>query len=88
MAARKSAKTPRAKKPVPRAKAAPAKPRTDGKALALSSVSPSYTVSDLDRSLAWYRDVLGFGVEEKWENEGKVVGVSLRPTLARPAVFA
>jgi uncharacterized glyoxalase superfamily protein PhnB len=78
MAARKSAKMARAKKTAPKAKAAPAKPRTDGKVLALSSASPSYTVNDLDRSLEWYRDVLGFGVEEKWEHEGKVVGVSLK----------
>jgi catechol 2,3-dioxygenase-like lactoylglutathione lyase family enzyme len=54
------------------------KPRTDGKSLALRSASPSFTVNDLDRSLSWYRDVLGFGVEEKWENEGKVIGVSLK----------
>jgi uncharacterized glyoxalase superfamily protein PhnB len=78
MASRKTAKTAPAKKAAPKAKTAPAKPRTDGKSLALSSVSPSFTVNDLDRSLAWYRDVLGFGIEEKWENEGKVVGVSLK----------
>jgi catechol 2,3-dioxygenase-like lactoylglutathione lyase family enzyme len=78
MASRKTAKTARAKKVAPRPKASPAKPRTDGKSLALRSASPSFTVNDLDRSLAWYRDVLGFGVEEKWENEGKVMGVSLK----------
>jgi uncharacterized glyoxalase superfamily protein PhnB len=79
MAARKSAKNARARKTAPRKpKSAPAKPRAVGQSLALSSASPSYTVNDLDRSLAWYRDVLGFGVEEKWENEGKVVGVSLK----------
>ena len=79
MATRKSPKNARARKPAPRKpKAAPAKPRAAGRSLALSSASPSYTVNDLDRSLAWYRDVLGFGVEEKWEMEGKVVGVSLK----------
>jgi catechol 2,3-dioxygenase-like lactoylglutathione lyase family enzyme len=78
MASRKTAKTTRAKKAAPRAKIAPAKPRTDGKSLALRSASPSFTVNDLDRSLSWYRDVLGFGVEEKWENEGKIIGVSLK----------
>jgi uncharacterized glyoxalase superfamily protein PhnB len=36
-------------------------------------------VNDLERSLAWYRDVLGFGVEELWkDNDGKVMGVSLK----------
>src|SRR6185295_1228786 len=79
MAARKSPKNTRARKSAPRkSKAAPAKPNAAGRSLALSSASPSYTVNDLDKSLAWYRDVLGFGIEEKWENEGKVVGVSLK----------
>jgi YD repeat-containing protein len=44
----------------------------------LSSASPSFTVNDLEKSLAWYRDVLGFSVEQTWDDAGKVVGVSLR----------
>jgi len=79
MAARKPAKTTRAKKKSPaRAKAAPKKGRTATGALALNDASPSFTVNDLEKSLAWYRDVLGFGVEETWKDAGKVVGVSLR----------
>jgi catechol 2,3-dioxygenase-like lactoylglutathione lyase family enzyme len=80
MAARKPAKTVRAKKKSPaRAKAAPVKSATASRSLALSDASPSFTVNDLDRSLAWYRDVLGFGVEETWKDDaGKAVGVSLR----------
>jgi uncharacterized glyoxalase superfamily protein PhnB len=35
-------------------------------------------VNDLDKSLAWYRDVLGFGVEETWKEDGKIVGISLK----------
>jgi uncharacterized glyoxalase superfamily protein PhnB len=77
MASTKSTKTARNRKSAPR-KAKPAPAKMDAKSLALSSASPSYTVNDLDKSLAWYRDVLGFGVEEKWEMEGKVVGVSLK----------
>ena len=82
MATRKSAKTARARnrKSSPRtAKRASAKPRPAGGPLALRTASPSFTVNDLDRSLAWYTDVLGFGVEETWKNpDGKVVGVSLK----------
>ncbi len=79
MAAKKTTKTARAKKnSSPKAKAAPAKSRTGNGPLALRSASPSFTVSDLDESVAWYRDVLGFGVEETWKDDGKVVGVSLR----------
>jgi uncharacterized glyoxalase superfamily protein PhnB len=79
MAARKPAKTVRAKKRSPaRAKAATRKPGTATRSLALSDASPSFTVNDLEKSLAWYRDVLGFGVEETWKDDaGKVMGVSL-----------
>ncbi len=34
-------------------------------------------MNDLGKSLAWYRDVLGFAVEERWERDGKLMGVSL-----------
>jgi lactoylglutathione lyase len=79
MAARKPAKTVRAKNTSPaKAKAAPGKSATATRSLTLSDASPSLTVNDLERSLAWYRDVLGFVVEETWKDGGKVVGVSLR----------
>lgn len=81
MAARKPAKTVRAKKKSPapsRAKAAPRKAGAATRSLTLSNASPSFTVNDLEKSLGWYRDVLGFGVEETWKDDGKVVGVSLR----------
>src|ERR1700682_4974700 len=79
MTARKPAKTARAMKTAPRkAKAEPSKPRGAGRSLALSSASPSFTVNDLEKSLAWYRDVLGFAVKQTWDDAGKVTGVSLR----------
>jgi uncharacterized glyoxalase superfamily protein PhnB len=78
MAARKPAKTVRAKKKSPpKANAAPRKSGT-ARSLLLSDASPSLTVNDLEKSLGWYRDVLGFAVEETWKDAGKVVGVSLR----------
>ena len=45
--------------------------------LRLRSISPSLTVGDIEASLAWYRDVVGFHVKETWDHEGKVGGVSL-----------
>ena len=81
MAVRKPAKkTSRAKKSAPRAKkaTATAKPRAAAEGLRMSSASPSFTVNDLDRSLSWYRDVVGFAVEETWKDGGKVIGASLR----------
>jgi lactoylglutathione lyase len=44
----------------------------------MSEVSPGITSNDLQKSLAWYRDVVGFAVEERWEQEGKLTGVQLR----------
>jgi catechol 2,3-dioxygenase-like lactoylglutathione lyase family enzyme len=77
MAARKPAKTVPSKKSPARAKAVPGKSGTATRSLVLSDASPSFTVNDLEKSLAWYRDVLGFAVEETWKDAGKVVGVSL-----------
>ena len=80
MAAKKTAKSRRpAKKAAPRAKAAPRKSVNAREGLALRSASPSLTVNDLEKSLGWYRDVLGFGVEETWKSpDGRVMGVSLK----------
>jgi lactoylglutathione lyase len=45
--------------------------------LRLRSLSPSYTVDDLERSLRFYVDGLGFTVEDRWEAEGELRGVML-----------
>jgi uncharacterized glyoxalase superfamily protein PhnB len=52
--------------------------RRKPESLRVRAVSPSLTVSDLKKSLIWYRDVLGFIVEETWEDNGNVSGVSLK----------
>lgn len=51
--------------------------------LRLRGIAPSLTVSDLDASLTWYRDVVGFTVGELWEDEGKVLGAELVAGSAR-----
>ena len=53
------------------------KPRSESKTLQLRSAAPSFTVNDVQKSLAWYRDVLGFSVGERWERDGKLAGVEL-----------
>jgi uncharacterized glyoxalase superfamily protein PhnB len=74
MAAKKKAKKAGSKRaPAKRKRVAPANPRPKG--LSMSSASPSFTVNELEKSLAWYRDVLGFAVEERWEQDGKLAGV-------------
>jgi len=42
------------------------------------SLQASLTVKDLEKSLAWYRDVVGFEVDRKHEREGRLRAVSLR----------
>lgn len=47
------------------------------------ALSASLTVSDIEKSLAWYRDIVGFDVTEKFEREGKLFAVSLAAGTAR-----
>jgi uncharacterized glyoxalase superfamily protein PhnB len=42
------------------------------------ALSASLTVGDLRRSLAWYRDALGFAVDREFERGGALTAVSLR----------
>jgi catechol 2,3-dioxygenase-like lactoylglutathione lyase family enzyme len=46
--------------------------------LRLRSVEPALTVDDIERSLRFYTDVLGFVVGERWEEGGQLRGVSLK----------
>ncbi len=48
-----------------------------------NSLSVSLTVKDLEQSLHWYHDVVGFTVNEKHEREGKLVAISLQAGNAR-----
>src|SRR5262245_32697388 len=65
-----------ARKPAPRAAAA--KKAVAPQGIRLTQASTSFKVNDLDRSIAFYRDVLGFKVDERWERDGKLMGVSLQ----------
>ncbi len=75
---KKTKKAPSRSKAPKKAKATPATARAGAETLKMSSASPGFTVNDLEKSLAWYRDVLGFVVEERWEQEGKLMGVQLQ----------
>ena len=80
----------KAKKKSPARKMAAAKPVAAARAkmsaasrgIQFSEVSPSFTVNDLEKSHAWYQDVLGFAVDERWERDGKLMGVSLKAGAA------
>ena len=42
------------------------------------ALTASITVKDLQTSLAWYRDVVGFAVDREIERDGRVVAASLK----------
>ena len=42
------------------------------------TVSAALAVKDLQKSLIWYRDKVGFYVDEKIENRGKLTAVALK----------
>src|SRR3982751_2429064 len=52
--------------------------RQQPESLRLRSIMPSFTVNDIQRSVAWYRDGLGFFVAERWEDSGTLKGVMLK----------
>ena len=57
---------------------APQKPdRRQSDSLRVREIIPSLTVRDLQASLTWYRDVVGFHVKEAHEHEGQVRGYTL-----------
>jgi uncharacterized glyoxalase superfamily protein PhnB len=45
--------------------------------LKAKTLSPALTVNDLQQSIAFFEG-LGFGVEERWEEKGVLLGVTLR----------
>ena len=50
---------------------------TAQEALQISGIVPNFTVDDLQKSVAFYEG-LGFVVDEKWEENGTLLGVMLR----------
>lgn len=71
----------RSKKPArPRRRLGPRRrpERGQPESLRLRQISPSITCNDLDKSIAWYRDVLGFTVGERWEQDGELMGVQMK----------
>ena len=47
------------------------------------ALQASLTVKDLEKSLAWYTDVVGFAVDRRHERDGKLVAVSLKAGRVR-----
>jgi len=82
-ASKKTAKKAAPKKPATRAAAKSAKASkktgaSKSRGFQLAALAPTLTVNDLTHSLAWYCDVLGFVVGQRWEREGALVGAELK----------
>src|SRR4030095_1346247 len=73
---RKAAKAARSSK-----SAARRPKRHEPESLRLRHITPGITVNDLDRSIAFYTG-LGFIIQERWEEEGKLAGVGLKAGAA------
>jgi lactoylglutathione lyase len=52
--------------------------RRDPATLRLRSLEPSFTVGDLEKSIRFYTEVLGFMIGERWTHEGVLRGVMLK----------
>lgn len=74
-AKKKSARKP-TKKAAKRRSARPV--RKQPETLRLRVASPGYTVNDIHRSLAWYQNVLGCVVGERWEHDGQLMGATVK----------
>lgn len=46
--------------------------------LQADSLEAALTVAQLERSVAWYCDALGFAIDRRHEREGKTIGATLR----------
>ena len=54
------------------------KQRDEPQSFRARALGVSLTVKDLEKSLTWYCDVVGFIIDRKIERDGKVLGVALK----------
>jgi uncharacterized glyoxalase superfamily protein PhnB len=57
--------------------------RTEAAPFNATALGASLTVRDIRRSMAWYRDVVGFAVDREYERGGQLRAVALRAGSAR-----
>ncbi|MCP3961213.1 MAG: VOC family protein [bacterium] len=57
--------------------------REQPETLRLRSVTPAITVGDVEKSVAWYSDVVGFIVDQEMRHEGELRGAVMRAGTVR-----
>ena len=83
-AKKKSTKKPAArakaakKSPAKRSAANPARAKAADRGLNLSGVATGLTVNDINQTLKWYCDVVGFVITQRWEREGVLTGAEVK----------
>src|SRR5687768_7014551 len=55
---------------------------TTQEAVQISAIVPTLTVDDLQKSITFY-EAFGFAIEERWEENGTLLGVMLRAGRTR-----
>ena len=53
------------------------RPRRQPETLRLRKLTPMFTATDLQRSMAFYRDVLGFVIGDEWRETGELSGCEI-----------
>jgi uncharacterized glyoxalase superfamily protein PhnB len=46
--------------------------------MSATRVVPTYTANDIEKTVAWYRDVFGAEIGQTFEEEGRLVGAAVR----------
>lgn len=46
--------------------------------MSATRVVPIYTADDLEKTIAWYRDIFGAEIGQTFEHEGKLVGAAVQ----------
>jgi predicted enzyme related to lactoylglutathione lyase len=57
--------------------------RRQPETLRLRAVMPVLAVTDVERSVAWYRDILGFTVDEEARRDGRLIAAQLKAGKVR-----
>jgi len=57
--------------------------RVQPESFRVRELTASLTVNDLQKSLAWYRDVVGFSIDRQYERDGRLRSVALRAGAVR-----
>ena len=74
----KAARKPAARRSKPAARRSKPAAKKSGDTGGLTSLAPSLTVNEIDKTLDWYTNTLGFKITRRWERENRLVGAEVK----------